>query len=59
MKDKDDHYIVEETQRRLQKTLQGAFAGPPIPLKDIPKRNGEARALQQPTKANKRRKTRD
>jgi hypothetical protein len=33
-----------EVQQRLQKILQGAFSGPPTPLKDIPKRNGESRA---------------
>jgi hypothetical protein len=32
-----------ETEQRLLKILQGAFAGPPTPLKDIPKRNGEHR----------------
>jgi hypothetical protein len=41
----DDHYSAEETEQRLQKTLQGAFSGPPTPLKDIPTRNGESRSL--------------
>jgi hypothetical protein len=36
---------VEETEQRLQKILQGAFNGPPTPLKDIPTRNGESRQL--------------
>jgi hypothetical protein len=27
----------------MDKILQGAFAGPPTPLKDIPKRNGDHR----------------
>jgi hypothetical protein len=35
----------EETQQRLQAILRGAFSGPPTPLKDIPKRNGESRAV--------------
>jgi hypothetical protein len=35
----------EETER-LQKILQGAFSGPPTPLKDIPTRTGESRKLQ-------------
>jgi hypothetical protein len=35
-----------DTQTRLKKILQGAFAGPPTPLKDIPTRNGESRKLQ-------------
>lgn len=37
---------VKETQQRLQKILQGAFSGPPTPLKDIPTRTGESRKLQ-------------
>ena len=35
----------QETEQRLQKALQGAFSGPPTPLKDIPKRNGESRRI--------------
>jgi hypothetical protein len=35
----------DSDQRRLQKILQGAFSGPPTPLKDIPKRNGESRSF--------------
>jgi hypothetical protein len=35
---KDDH----GEQQRLQKILQGAFSGPPTPLKDIPTRDGES-----------------
>jgi hypothetical protein len=41
MKDKDD----DEPQYRLQKLLQGAFSGPPTPLKDIPKKSGGSRSL--------------
>ena len=40
----DDQYSKQETQLRLEAALRGAFAGPPTPLKDIPKRNGEPRA---------------
>jgi hypothetical protein len=36
----------QTNDRRLQRMLQGAFAGPPTPLKDIPKKNGESRAKQ-------------
>jgi hypothetical protein len=32
-------------QERLQQILQGAFAGPPTPLKDIPTEEGKARRL--------------
>lgn len=41
----DDWHSDEETVQRLQKALQGAFSGPPTPLKDIPTRNGESRSL--------------
>jgi hypothetical protein len=37
----------EESEQRLQKLLQGAFSGPPTPLKNIPKRNGESRSAKQ------------
>lgn len=30
-------------KQRLQQILRGAFAGPPTPLKAIPKKNGESR----------------
>jgi hypothetical protein len=33
-----------EESERLQKILQGAFSGPPTPLKDIPTRHGQQRA---------------
>jgi hypothetical protein len=41
----DDQYSVKETDQRLQKLLQGAFNGPPTPLKDIPTKTGESRSL--------------
>ena len=34
----------DETDQRLRAILKGAFAGPPTPLKAIPKRNGESRS---------------
>jgi hypothetical protein len=37
--------IMDETNQRLQKLLQGAFSGPPTPLKAIPKKNGESRRI--------------
>jgi hypothetical protein len=40
MQDHDQKKI----EPRLQKILQGAFSGPPTPLKDIPKKSGESRA---------------
>lgn len=35
----------EQIDQQLQKILQGAFSGPPTPLKDIPTRDGESRKL--------------
>ena len=55
----DDQRSPEETEQRLQKLLEGAFSGPPKPLKAIPKRNGESRAAarRSPAPAKKRRLT--
>jgi hypothetical protein len=39
----------ELAQQRLRKILQGAFGGPPTPLKNIPTRSGESRQLRRPT----------
>jgi hypothetical protein len=44
MPKKAHHCSGQETQQRLDAILQGAFSGPPTPLKDIPKKSGEARA---------------
>jgi hypothetical protein len=35
----------KETKQRLEAMFRGAFAGPPTPLKDIPKRNGMSRSI--------------
>lgn len=35
----------DDTDQRLRKILQGAFAGPPTPLKDIPTVTGKARRV--------------
>jgi hypothetical protein len=45
----------EETGRRLQKILQGAFSGPPTPLKDIPTHFGKKRAVRKDRPLRKRR----
>src|ERR1700704_2677360 len=37
-------YRRTEHKSTPQGVLRGAFSGPPTPLKDIPKRNGESRA---------------
>jgi len=34
----------KETEKRLSAILEGAFKGPPTPLKDIPKRDGQKRS---------------
>jgi len=45
--------------RRLQSVLRGAFAGSPTPLKDIPKRSGESRAIKKArAKQSKKRRAR-
>lgn len=35
----------DDTTSRLQKILQGAFSGPPTPLKEIPTKWGKSRKL--------------
>jgi len=56
-KDPSEHFSEQETQQRLSAVLRGAFSGPPTPLKDIPKRDGESRRLSgQPKRRRKVRK---
>jgi hypothetical protein len=43
------------TEQRLKAILQGAFAGPPTPLKDIPTRNGKPRKLDRKPSQRRRR----
>ena len=59
----NDQYSKEETEQRLRKILEGAFGGPPTPLKDIPTRTGEkrksaAKKAQMPRKRRRQRKNR-
>jgi hypothetical protein len=54
----NDRYGAEKTEQRLQKILQGAFSGPPTPLKDIPTRWGEQRADRKDRAPQKSRKKR-
>jgi hypothetical protein len=49
----------DETNQRQKSILRGAFAGPPTPLKDIPKRNGESRSLKRKSEAKTRPALRD
>jgi hypothetical protein len=44
MPEEPEQYNEQQTRRRLQKVLRGAFDGPPTPLKDIPKKGGVSRA---------------
>ncbi|HMJ43686.1 MAG TPA: hypothetical protein VK522_15550 [Pseudolabrys sp.] len=46
----------QETEQRLRRILRGTFAGPPTPLKDIPKKSGESRSLARDIKPKKRKK---
>jgi len=54
-KQHSEQYSAEETKRRVEAAVRGAFSGPPTPLKDIPKRNGESRSLG-PKKTQRRRR---
>jgi hypothetical protein len=38
----------DETEKRLSTMLRGAFAGPPTPLKAIPKKRAESRGNASP-----------
>ncbi len=37
-KDKEQHYSEGEAQRRFETALRGAFATPPTPMKEIPRK---------------------
>jgi hypothetical protein len=52
---KPELFDEEEAEQRLQKILQGAFSGPPTPLKDIPTRHGESRQLERKKPQHRRR----
>lgn len=54
----DNEFDSKETQRREREILRGAFGGPPTPLKNIPKRNGESRAIGKDDQPRKRRRQR-
>lgn len=54
MAEKDD----QETQRRLQRILEGAFSGSPTTLKDIPTRFGKPRAKKKPQRKRSRQRKR-
>jgi len=41
----DDQPSIGKTEQRLQRILQGAFSGPPTPLKNIPTQSGKSRKL--------------
>jgi hypothetical protein len=56
--DEGEKYSEQEAERRLEKTLQGAFSGPPMPLKDIPTRWGKKRAERDHPRPKRRRRQR-
>jgi hypothetical protein len=47
-KQSEDSFSEEETARRVEAALKGAFAGSSTSLKDIPKRNGKPRSVGKP-----------
>jgi hypothetical protein len=55
-----EQMTADDSEQRLQKILEGAFAGPPTPLKEIPTRDGERRAERKdhPPKRRRQRKKR-
>ena len=53
-----ERFSEVEVASRLDAILQGAFSGPPTPLKDIPTRCGEQRAERKDHGARKRRRRR-
>jgi hypothetical protein len=46
---------MRKSKDRLAAILRGAFAGSPTPLKDIPTKEGESRAIKRRKKPKKRR----
>jgi hypothetical protein len=52
--------IDDDVKQRLKALLQGAFSGPPTPLKEVPTRSGEKRAARkdQPPRKRRQRKKR-
>jgi hypothetical protein len=42
-KKNEDRYSKEEAQRRFESALRGAFATPPKPMKDIPRKRPKTR----------------
>ena len=53
-----DRFNEQETEQRLAAIFRGAFSGPPTPLKDIPKRNGESRVVRRQRPLRRRRRQR-
>jgi len=53
----NDEYNEQKAKRRLKQAMQGAFSGPPTPLKDIPTRAGESRAARKPEESKEKQAT--
>lgn len=55
-KQSDDTFSEQETARRTEAILRGAFAGAPTPLKEIPTKDGKRRKLRATSEASGRAK---
>jgi hypothetical protein len=54
-KQSEDSFSEQESSRRLDTILRGAFAGSPTPLKDIPTREGKQRKVGKDQRPRRRR----
>lgn len=54
-KQSDNSFSEQDSSRRLNAILQGAFDGPPTPLKEIPTRHGAPRKLERKKPQRRRR----
>jgi len=50
--------MPDQSEQDLKRILQGAFAGPPTPLKEIPTRHGKTRKLERKSPQRRRRRQR-
>jgi hypothetical protein len=50
--------MPDQSEQDLKRILQGAFAGPPTPLKKIPTRHGKTRKLERKPQRRRQRKNR-
>lgn len=43
--EQSSRFSAQQTKRRIEAILRGAFMAPATPLKDIPKKSGESRSV--------------